>query len=176
MNSNNRKEIMNKRVEKRFPVRFVFLFMMVLLYVVVFFLNRTFFYQVFFNFLSLFSSIYLIILFVFFVMFMVNLFLKDEFIKKHLGEGSGLKGWVWALITGILVPSPPYVVFPLLSDMRNKGMKVSLIVAFLYARNLQIIFLPVLSFYFGFWFAVVVSVYVFVFSILSGIVVEKFLS
>ncbi|MCF7910280.1 permease, partial [Candidatus Pacearchaeota archaeon] len=113
---------------------------------------------------------------VFGIMFFVNLFLKPEKIKKHLGHESGIKGWVYTLFVGSFVPmGPPYVVFPLLGDLKKSGMRNSLIVAFLNIRNLQLIFLIVLISYFGLLFTLVLGIYVFIFAILNGVLIEKIL-
>ena len=114
-----------------------------------------------------------ILIFVFLFMFLINLFLKDEMIKKYLGEKSGLKGWVYVIFSGVIIPSPPYIVIPLLGDLKKKGMRTALIVTFLYSRNLQIAFLPVMAYYFGILYTIINAFYVFIFAILSGIIIEK---
>ncbi|MFW5884627.1 MAG: permease [Patescibacteria group bacterium] len=102
------------------------------------------------------------------IMFVVNRFIKTDRIRRHLGEESGWKGWLWAMITGILISGPPYVLFPLLENMKKKGMKNSLIAVFLYNRNVKIPFFPVMIYYFGLVFTVIISFYIIIFSILSG--------
>lgn len=160
----------------KMPLRVKFLFFMILLFAMAFFVNRDYAIVAMDGFLSLLARVLPIMLVVFFIMFLSNLFLNDKIIRKHLGSESGFMGWVWCLFTGVLVPSPPYIVFPLLGDLRKKGMRDALIVCFLYARNLQIAFLPVMAFYFGIEFTIIVSVFVFIFAILSGIVIEKFVN
>ncbi|MFO7806812.1 MAG: permease [Candidatus Moraniibacteriota bacterium] len=109
-----------------------------------------------------------ILLLVLGVMFVVNKFIKTDRIKKHLGEESGWKGWIWAMITGILISGPPYVLFPLLQELKEKGMKNSLIAVFLYNRNVKIPFFPVMVYYFGLAFTIIISVYIIIFSVFSG--------
>lgn len=107
------------------------------------------------------------------IMFVINKFLHTDKIRKHLGEESGWKGWIWAMITGILISGPPYVLFPLLEDMRKKGMKNSLIAVFLYNRNVKIPFFPVMVYYFGLAFTIIISVYIIIFSFLSGWLIQR---
>jgi uncharacterized membrane protein YraQ (UPF0718 family) len=109
-----------------------------------------------------------ILLLVLGIMFAINKFVKTDRIKKHLGEESGWKGWVWAMITGILISGPPYILFPLLQELKEKGMKNSLIAVFLYNRNVKIPFFPVMVYYFGLAFTIIISVYIIVFSVFSG--------
>jgi uncharacterized membrane protein YraQ (UPF0718 family) len=102
------------------------------------------------------------------VMFVINRFIDTNKVKKHFGEDSGWRGWLWATVTGILISGPPYVLFPLLEDIKKKGMKNSLIAVFLYNRNVKIPFFPVMIYYFGLVFTVIISFYIITFSFLSG--------
>jgi uncharacterized membrane protein YraQ (UPF0718 family) len=152
-----------------------FMIAMLLIYFIAYFINSDYIKNAFSDFLSTFVNILPILLFVFIFMFLINYFLKDSTIKKHLGKESGLKGWFYVVLSGFIIPSPPYIVIPLLSDLEEKGMRKALIVTFLYARNLQIAFLPVLAYYFGVLFVAIYIFYVFIFAILSGILLEKIL-
>jgi len=152
----------------------IFLLAVFVLYLVVYFIDREYTKTAFSGFIRAFLNIIPILVIVFFIMFFVNYFLRPEKVKKHLGHESGLKGWIYTLFIGSFIPmGPPYVVLPLLGDLKKQGMRESLIVAFLYIRNLQIIFLIVMAYYFGILFTGVVAFYVFLFSILSGVLVER---
>lgn len=151
------------------------MFLMILIYIIVFLINSDFTKSVFNNFISSLIKIFPIILGVYVFLFLINLFIKPEKINKHLGKDSGLKGWIYSIIAGIIIPAPPYIIFPLLGDLKKQGMKDSLIVSFLYNRNLQVTFLPVMAYYFGIPFTIIVSLYVFIFAIISGIIVERLL-
>jgi len=125
------------------------------------------------DFWGMFSKIIPLLLFVILIMAIVNLFFTKERTKKYLGESSGIKGWIFAIISGILISGPPYLLFPLLGDLRRHGMNNSLLAIFLYNRNIKIQFLPVLIYYFGLKFAIVLSFYIVLFSILNGIIVGR---
>lgn len=150
-----------------------FLIVVTLLYLISYLVSSSYVKESFQNFIILLTNVAPMITIVFVIMFIMNIFLKPEKINKHLGHDSGIKGWIYSIIAGILIPSPPYVVYPLLGDLKKSGMKTSLIVSFLYNRNLQVTFLPVMAFYFGIPFTIVVSIYVFIFAIISGLILEK---
>lgn len=114
-----------------------------------------------------------LLVFVFAIMVVVNLFVESGKIKKYLGEGSGLRGWINALIAGILVSGPPYVLYPLLKELKSGGMKDSLIAVFLYNRNVKIPFIPVMVVYFGLAYTIITSLLIIVFSILNGMLVAR---
>jgi uncharacterized membrane protein YraQ (UPF0718 family) len=150
-----------------------FLAAMMALYAVTFFVDREFFSAISLDVLSSIWKIIPILLLAYTLMFIMNIFIRPDSIGRHLGKDSGLKGWLYVMLAGIFIPSPPYVVFPMLGEFRKRGMKDSLIAAFLYSRNLQVAFIPVMAYYFGIAFTCVILAYVFVFSILNGIVMGK---
>ncbi len=115
------------------------------------------------------------ILLILFITFLVNRYLEVDKIVKYLGKDSGKKGLFYSIISGILISGPPYILFPLLKDLKKKGMKKSLIAVFLYNRNVKIPFLPLIIYYFGPTFTVIFSGYIVLFSILNGFLVEYFL-
>lgn len=112
----------------------------------------------------------------FILMFISNLFLDAKKIIKYTGESAGPKGWFIAVFTGVLSSGPIYMWYPLLSDLKDKGMKDAFITTFLYNRAVKIPLLPMMIYYFGITFTVVLSVYMILFSIINGLVVHKILN
>ncbi|MBU4216619.1 hypothetical protein L6270_00520 [Candidatus Parcubacteria bacterium] len=112
---------------------------------------------------------------VFIIIFLVNLFVKPEMIKKHLGADVGWRKWLYVVIGSVIIVGPPYVLFPIFGELKKNGMKNSLIVAFFSNRNVQPVFIPVMIHYFGLAFTVVVSIYVLIFSLVNGYIAGKIL-
>jgi len=113
-----------------------------------------------------------ILLIVFFLMALLNVTLSAKAIAKHLGEESGLKGWLIALGGGILSHGPAYVWYPLLAQIRQNGAKEGLIVAFLYARSIKVPWLPLMASYFGVLFTVVLTLFVLLGAWLQGVIAD----
>ena len=126
------------------------------------------------NFLRMIWKIIPILMVVFFAMILINLYFTEKRIKKYFGQQSGIKGWIYAIISGILISGPPYVLYPFLGELKKHGMKNSLLAVFLYNRNVKIPFIPVMIYYFGLGFVIIISFYIIAFSILNGVLVEKF--
>jgi len=122
---------------------------------------------------SVFLSIVPVLLLVIFLMGFLNHFLRPKWVRKHLGEGSGAKGWSLAIATGILSHGPIYIWFPVLKDMREHGMGNGLIAAFIYNRAIKLPLLPVMIYYFGLLFVSVLMVLMVAASIVQGLVVER---
>ncbi len=123
------------------------------------------------NFLQMIWKIIPILLIVFLAMILINLYFTKERTEKYFGNQSGIKGWIYAIVSGILISGPPYVLYPLLGELKKHGMKNSLLAVFLYNRNVKIPFVPVMVYYFGLTFTVIMSFYIIFFSILNGVLV-----
>lgn len=149
-----------------------FLLIILLIYISIGVFNFSIIQMAITNFLFMFIKIIPILLVVFIIMILVNIYFTKERIGKYLGRKSGIKGWVYAIISGILVSGPPYIFFPLLGEFKKHGMKNSLLAVFLYNRNVKIPFLPVMIYYFGFGFTLILSLYIIIFSIFNGKIIE----
>ncbi|HBO16422.1 MAG: hypothetical protein UR69_C0003G0033 [Candidatus Moranbacteria bacterium GW2011_GWE2_35_2-] len=158
---------------KKLPGGVKFMLSMAVVYLIAIFVDKSFVLSSFNKFVQTLIELLPILVLVFGVIFIVNIFLNPETIKKHLGHDSGLKGWFYASLGSVLIVSPPYVIFPLLGQLKKHGMKYSLMAVFLGNRNVQPAFLPVMVYYFGLPFTVVISVYILIFSVLSGIVMGR---
>ncbi|MEA3374265.1 MAG: permease [Campylobacterota bacterium] len=102
-----------------------------------------------------------------------NYFFKPRAIAKHLGVESGARGWVIAVVGGILSHGPSYVWYQMLSDLRNHGAKDGLIVTFIYVRAIKLPWLPVMIDYFGWLFTIVVSLVLIVAGVVQGMIMER---
>lgn len=111
---------------------------------------------------------------VFCFLFLANLFIKPEWIRKHIGAGSGFRGWFYAVIGGIVISGPPYIIYPMLGELKQHGARNGLMAAMLYNRNVKPQFLPAMVYYFGIKYTVILSVYIILFSLLSGKILEFF--
>lgn len=145
-----------------------FLLAVLLIYIIVGVLDFSIAQTAIVNFFFMFIKIVPILLVVFMIMILVNIYFTKKRIGKYLGAESGIKGWIYATISGILVSGPPYILFPLLGELKKQGMRNSLLAVFLYNRNVKIPFLPVMIYYFGFSFTIILSLYIVIFSILNG--------
>ncbi len=107
---------------------------------------------------------------------LLNTFIDEKSISRHLGDESGLKGWLLALIGGILSHGPGYVWYPMLQNLRERGAKDGLIGAFIYARAVKIPWIPLMIAYFGWTFIVVYTVYVVLGAWVQGVLLGKYMN
>ncbi len=110
---------------------------------------------------------------VFVLLFIANLVLEPKWIKRYLGKGAGFKGWLAAVSGGILSIGPIYAWYAVLSELQEKGMRTALIATFLYSRAVKLPLLPLMIHYFGFVYTLVLCLYLVIFAVINGILVEK---
>jgi len=106
---------------------------------------------------------------------LLNTFIDEKSISKHLGKESGVKGWLLALLGGILSHGPGYVWYPMLQNLRERGAKDGLIGAFIYARAVKIPWIPLMIAYFGWTFTVVYTFYVVLGAWVQGVLLERWI-
>jgi len=152
---------------------YVFLIVAVAAYAVILFVKSDLFFLGVKSFWNLFQDVFPIILVVFLCIFLTNLFIDERKIARYFGEKSGWGAWFLAILLGIISAGPIYAWYPLLADLRDKGMANSYIVVFLYNRAIKPQLLPIMIYYFGWLFVAVLTFYVIIASIINGLIVNK---
>ena len=149
-----------------------FLIIVIIAYIFLLIFNKSQFYSSISFFGNILLKIIPIILLVFVLMTISNYFITPEFIIKHVKE-KGIRKWFYVIIGGILSSGPIYMWYPLLADLKHKGLSYGLIACFLYNRAIKIPLLPLAILYFG-WKYVIVLGFVMIFaSIIQGILIDK---
>ncbi len=106
---------------------------------------------------------------IFAAMWLVNYFVDKKTVKKILGVRSGPKRWLIAVISGVLSTGPIYAWYPLLNDLRKKGLDYGFIATFLYNRAVKLPLLPLFIYYFSPTFTGVLLGVMVIVSILQGL-------
>jgi len=151
----------------------IFFIITIFIYIVLYFINKQLFFHSLLYFWHIFLKLFYILLIVFFFIFITNLFLKPKTIIKYLGKGSGIKGWIISIVAGIISMGSIYLWYPMLKDMKEKGMSEGLIAVFLYNRAVKIPILPVMIYYFGWIFVAFLTFFMVLFSIFLGIIMDR---
>lgn len=150
----------------------IFMLSSIILFLVVYLLNKqkgavaaTYFYHLTLEILP-------VLVVVFIMMVLINLFLKTATLVKYMGKESGLKGWIVAIVAGILSIGAIYMWFPLLDDLMKKGVKPGLVAVFLYNRGIKLHWLPLMGLYFGLKYMVILTLVTILASILQGMIMD----
>ncbi len=94
-------------------------------------------------------------------------------VNKHLSKSSGMKRWFIAILGGLISTGPIYMWFPMLREMKDNGVSYGFIACFLYNRAVKPPLIPVMIFYFGLKFTLVLGFVMIFMSIIQGILFEK---
>jgi uncharacterized membrane protein YraQ (UPF0718 family) len=124
-------------------------------------------------FVQLLDKVLPVLVLVFLLIFLIDFFINPKRVETYLGQKSGIKGWLVAIIGGILATGPIYAWYAVLSELKQKGMRASLVAVFLYSRAVKLPLLPLLVHYFGIRYTMVLVLYLVIFSLISGLVMER---
>ncbi len=125
--------------------------------------------------LNIFYKLIPVMFLIFILLWLVNQFVSPNSVLKHLGDKSGLRGWLFALAGGIISTGPIYMWYPLLKTLKERGMKESLIAVFLYNRAVKIPMIPLMIYYFNLKLVIVLTFWMLCASIFVGLIVGKIL-
>ena len=115
-----------------------------------------------------------VLIIVFSLTFLANIWLTNKKANKLLTKKIGPLQYITAVILGILSSGPIYMWYPLLSELKEKGLKNSLIAIFLYNRAVKIPLMAMIVYYFGLPFLLVTTFLMIIFSLINGYFVAKF--
>lgn len=105
---------------------------------------------------------------------LINYFLKPKAIMKHFGKDSGVKGWIYATIGGVISHGPMYAWYSTISELRKNGLRDGLLVTFMFTRAIKVPFIPIMIDYFGLLFTCLLFFYILIIGILQGVLMEGF--
>jgi uncharacterized membrane protein YraQ (UPF0718 family) len=163
--------------KKRFEFKGLKLFLVVTsIYLILFLFSSEQTYTALQKSLSTLATIAPIFLIITLLTAVINYFFSPKKLAKLLGKESGFRGYLIALIAGVVSHGPMYAWYPLIVDLKKHGLKSGLVVTFFYARGLKLPMIPIMIAYFGGMFSVVISLMIIIFSILQGLIVDKFLN
>lgn len=169
MNKENKQNKQDKSSKSKY-----FLLGVIVTYLILFFIKK----DLFFSSINLFGDIFLKVIPIFALIFVLmvisDYFISPKFIMKHLKD-KGAKKWFFIIIGGILSSGPIYMWYPLLKDLKKKGMSDGLIASFLYNRAIKIPLLPLAAIYFGWKYIIVLSLVMVFVSVIQGRILNKIL-
>ncbi len=165
---------MINELKEKIELKYVFLIGMILIYLIIFFFNQKLFNLALKKSVSIFLSILPSLVFVFILTFVFNFLINPRKMTSFLKK-NGVVGTIFAIVSGIISTGPIYLWYPLLGDLQEKGVKNYFIAIFLYNRAIKLPLLPLFVSYFGLGYAIVLTFYMIVFSVLNGFFVEKIL-
>ncbi len=102
----------------------------------------------------------------------LNMFVKAAHVKRLLGKTTKARGVILSTAAGVLSMGPIYAWYPLLKELREKGASDFHIANFLCCRAVKPPLLPFVVAYFGWFFTIVLTVFMVASSLLAASVVN----
>ncbi len=115
------------------------------------------------------SQISIPILIAFMFKFLINLYVSPVKMQKLLAKGAGVRGIIFSSLAGVLSMGPIFAWYPLLKDFREKGVPDLYLANFLTSRAVKPFLLPVMVYYFGWMFSIILNVLILIFSPVVGV-------
>lgn len=150
-----------------------FLILILFIYSVVLFFNPSSFILILDKFITLLIQVLPAFLVMFLLIFIFNLFLNNQQIKKYLTIQNNWKKQLLVVGLGILSSGPIYIWFPFLADLKKHGVKNDLITIFLYNRAIKLPLIPVMLYYFSWSYILLITVLTIIFSVINDFIVGK---
>jgi uncharacterized membrane protein YraQ (UPF0718 family) len=85
------------------------------------------------NFLSFTTTMLVMLPAVFVLIGLFEVWVKRETVEKYLGDESGMKGYIWAVLLAGTVFGPLYVALPIAHSLHKKGAKFGVIFTYISA-------------------------------------------
>jgi len=147
-----------------------FLLSVAILYIAIaFFDPQTILSSLEFSFLII-KNIAPVFILVFVLMVIVNYYVTPQKLVKYLGKK---RKWLFAILGGIISTGPIYMWYAMLRELKEKGVGYGFIATFLYNRAIKPPLIPVIIYYFGLKFTIVLTGVMIIFSVLQGMIIEK---
>ena len=158
---------------KKSRLKWYFLLSVLVLYIAVLIINRPLFIRASVMFLHIFIKLIAVLVFIFILMVFSNYYLNPKKIAKYVGKEAGVKRWIVVIAAGILSAGSIYMWYPLLKDLKEKGMESGLIAAFLYNRAIKLQLIPLMILYFSAKFILLLTVLMIIASVAQGLIINK---
>jgi len=157
---------------KDIPNSWKFLILVCLSYLVLFFWNSGGFFASLKFFLGVFYKIIPVLFLVFVLMVFVNYFATRKLILNFISK-RGIKKWFFMIVAGILSVGPIYMWYPLLSDLKSRGLSYGFISCFLYNRSIKLPLLPLFLIYFSWKYILILGIVMVVASIIQAVIIDR---
>ncbi len=157
---------------KKSRLKWYFLLSVLVLYIAVLIINRPLFIRASVMFLHIFIKLIAVLVFIFILMVFSNYYLNPKKMAKYVGKEAGVKRWIVVITAGILSAGSIYIWYPLLKDLKEKGMESGLIAAFLYNRAIKLQLIPLMILYFSAKFILLLTVLMIAASVAQGLIID----
>ncbi|MBC7194763.1 MAG: hypothetical protein H5U37_03825 [Caldisericia bacterium] len=124
--------------------------------------------------LNTYKNLFFVIVGVALISGLISELVNEKIIRKYIGKESGFMGVIIGAIFGTVMVGPAYIYYPFLNELINKGAKINIIATTIGAWAIKLQWLPFAITILGAKFIITLNIFIFIFAILSGYIVEYF--
>lgn len=99
-------------------------------------------------------------------------FIPEKRLKASIQKTQGLTQYLILSLLGMISHGPIYAWYPLLSDLRKRGLTQGSVATYLFSKGIKLTMIPITAYYFGLPFTLVFSLTLFILSFVQGILVD----
>jgi len=149
-----------------------FLVFVIFLYVILYFVNSAKTLKSIEHFIKNTWAVLPIFLIVILISALINYYFPKERLTKILQEKSGFQTYLVSLLAGSISMGPLFSWFPLLKNLKEKGLKDGVLVTFIYAKSIKLALLPVMIGFFGQVYSIIFMLFIAVAAVVQGLLYE----
>lgn len=109
---------------------------------------------------------------IFLIMFLTNYLITPKTLADYLSK-KRKRNWLIIIIAGIISTGPIYMWYPMLAELKERGLRQGFIATFLYTRAVKPALIPLMIFYFGLAYTITLTVVMIIYSIIQGLTLER---
>jgi len=151
-----------------------FLFIIVAIYIILYFINKKKTLESLHHFGKNTLIIAFIFIFVILLTATINYYYPKEKITKILKGKATYKTYLISLLAGIISHGPIFAWYPLLENIKDKGLSNGAIVIFVYGKAIKLSLLPVMIGFFGQLYTIIFMIYIAIAALIQGYIYDKF--
>ena len=131
--------------------------------------------QTFNFFISILIKVIPVFVLIYVLLVVFDYYVEPKKLVDYLDKNSGVRGWFFSIIAGIISTGPIFMWYPLLNELQKHNVRNGFIAAFLYNRAIKPALIPLFIFYFGVAYTIILTIVMLFASVLNGMTVEYIL-
>ncbi len=151
-----------------------FLAFVILLYIVLYFINTSKTIESLRHFIKNTLSVIPIFGVVILLTAIINYYFPKERLAKILQGKSKTNTYLLSLLAGAISMGPLFTWYPLLKNLKEKGLQDGALVTFIYGKSIKLTLLPVMIGFFGQLYTIIFMLFIAIAALVQGVLFEVF--
>ncbi len=146
-----------------------FLIIVIFIYIILYFVNPQKTLESLNHFIKNTSSVLPVFIFVIILTAIINYYYPKERLAKILQGKSNMQTYLLSLLAGTISMGPIFTWYPLLKNLKDKGLPDGAIVTFIYGKSIKLTLIPIMIGFFGLSYTLVFMIFIAVAALIQGL-------